>query len=212
MNYSQKAAESLRSGEEYPLKLLQNAGLTALGGGAASVGSKALGKLVPAIGALINNYVPENLAVKGLSKIDPRLGKFVQGALEEGYSFDELRNFMGEKIEKTQKPEKQNKNIIEQESPELHQFLDQEIRKGRKPIEAAAIAQHDKRFSDLINKLSKKHKTPWSSIIESVFGNGDIALQENQQQQPSQPQSGQAGTGQQALMGILQKINQRLGQ
>ena len=205
-----RASKALREGEEYPLHVLKNAGLTALGGGAGAFGAKALGKVLPAVGALINQYVPENIAMAGLNKIDPRFGKFLQGAMAEGYSFDELRQFLGDKIQKTQEQAKPDKNIIEKESPELHQFLDQEIRKGRKPIEAAALAQNDKRFSSIIQKLSKSHKTPWSQIIESIYGTGETA-QQNQQQQPQQTQQ-QPGQGQQALMAILQKINQRLGQ
>lgn len=207
-----RASKALREGEEYPLHILKNAGLTAIGGGAGALGAKAAGKIIPAIGALVNKYIPENISIAGLNKIDPRFGKFIQGALDEGYSYDELRNFLGDKIEKSQKPGQNTKNIIEQESPELHQFLNQQIKSGRKPIEAAAIAQHDKRFSSVIQKLSKTHKIPWSQIIESVYGLGETAQAEQSQasQQMQQPQ--QQGQGQQALMAILQKINQRLGQ
>jgi hypothetical protein len=206
-----RASKAIREGEEYPLHVLKNAGLTAIGGGAGAIGAKVVGKIMPAIGALINQYVPENIAKAGLNKIDPRFGKFVQGAMDEGYTFDEVRDFLGDKVQKTQAQE--NKNIVERESPELHQFLDQEIKKGRKPIEAAALAQHDKRFSSIVQKLMKTHKTPWSQIIESIYGTGETAQQPQQQQmQQMQPQGQQPGQGQQALMAILQKINQKLNQ
>ena len=91
-----------------------------------------------------------------------------------------MKDFIGEKSEEgQQEPAKQNKNIIEQESPELHSFVDQEIRKGRKPIEAAALAQKDKRFSNVIKKLMKTHKTSWSNIIESIFGSGEESLRQS---------------------------------
>jgi hypothetical protein len=237
----QKAAEALRSGEEYPLQLLKNAGLTAIGGGAASLGSKALGKLIPAVGALINQYVPDKLSMAGLSKIDPRFGKFIEGALQEGYTYDELRKFMGDKLEKSQPAEivKEQRNIIEQESPDLHQFIIGKIKEGRSPQEAGALAilgeKGTKAFKKDIEKIVSQHKTPWSQLLESVYGTGQTA----QPQQPgnalaqeamsppgsspigptsaesqafNQPQQQQpVGQGQQALMQILQKINQKLG-
>lgn len=209
MEYYKKAAEAIRSGEEKPLNLLKNVGLTALGGGAASLGSKAINRLIPAVGALINQYVPENISREGLGRIDPRFNDFIQGAIDQGYSYEDLRNYIGEKIEKSEEQPKQKLNLIEQESPELHQYLDQEIRNGRRPIEAAAIAQHDKRFANIIQKLTKTHKTPWSQIIESIYGTGETA---QPTQQTQQPQQGQPGAGQQALMAILDRINQKLGQ
>lgn len=176
---------------------------------------------------MINKYIPEDLAMKGLSKIDPRLGKFANLASESGHSFDEIKSFISKKVEKAGQQEiaKQNLNIIEQESPELFKFLDQEIRNGREPIEAAALAQNDKRFSDIIKKLMKTHKTPWSSIIESIFGTGKQALANDAMNPPNstpnQPLSAEAqaarqsvqqpGQGQAALLAILQKIQQARG-
>lgn len=216
MEYYQKASEALRQGEEYPLQLLKNAGLTALGGGAASFGSKALSKLVPAVGALINQYVPENLSISGLNKIDPRFGKFIQGAIKEGYSYEDLREFIGDKINKSQssEPAKQNKNIIEQYSPELHQFILGEIQSGQTPMQAGARAVFDKskNFEKIIRKMEKDHKTNWSDIIETIYGNQEKAQTSNQPQQSNQQEQKENGSGQQALMAILEKINQRLGQ
>ncbi len=217
----QRASEALRSGDEEPLHLLKNIGLTAVGGGAAAAGSRAVGKLIPAISSLINQYVPEKLSKAGLSKLDPRFGKFLDGALKEGYTYDELRNFLGEKVEKSneeQNPKKASKgsgNIIEQYSPELHGFILEEIKKGRSPLEAGSLATlksySNKDFKKVIDKIVSDHKTPWASILSTVYGD-----QGNQSQnQPNQPQpepNRSPGAGQQALMSILEKINQRFGQ
>ena len=204
----QKASEALRSGEEYPLHLLKNAGLAAIGTGATSLGFKAVNKLVPAIGALINEFVPENLSIAGLKKVDPRFGKFIQGALDEGYTYEDIRGFIGDKVKKSQEPAQEKKNIIEQYSPELHKWILGEIQNGRSPVEAAALAQNDQRFEKIIKKMTKEHKTQWSNIIQSVYGLGEKAQQPQQQQAFQQQPIGQ---GQQALMQILQKINQKLG-
>lgn len=198
--YQKASAEIVRQ-TAAPFKALGTAA-TAIGG------SAILNKIAP----FLSEYLPQDLAIKGLSKIDPRLGKFANKALSSGYEFSDVKNFLGEKIKEGQpkEPPKEERNIIEQYSPELHQFIDQEVKNGRELLQAGALAQNDKRFAKIIDKLSKDHKTPWSNILQSVYGAGQQAqTQQTQQTQASQQQSGQ---GQQALASILEKINQRLGQ
>ena len=225
----QEASEAIRSGNEFPIHVAKNAALAYAGGGLASAGAKAASKLVPKIGSLINKYIPDKLMAAGLSKLDPRFKEFIQGALDQGYTMEDIRANLGEKLDESgqespdnaenrqesTKNSKDNRNIIEQYSPELHQFIDQEVKKGRKPLEAGAIAQNDKRFKDVITKLSKDHKTPWSSILEAVYGAAQStnASQGGQPtQQPQQGQPAQPGKGEQAMLDILNKINQKLGQ
>lgn len=235
MEYYQKAAETLRSGEEQPINLLKNAGLTALGAGVATTGSKAISKLIPAIGSLINDYIPDNFSMKGLNKVDPRFSKFIQGAMEEGYSYKDVREFLGDKLKKTESENgiKDTKNIIEKYSPELFSFIDQKIKKGESPLNAGALAQNEKQFSSIIKKLTEDYRTPFSSIIETVFGKemgrqkalknfndklkkNNVVQEEtnrfNQYYGDQQAQQTQVGPGQQALMDILNNINQKLGQ
>lgn len=206
MNPYERTAQEMKRQSEGPKRFAKSA----LGTGSA-VGAAAFAPMLSRIAPFLSEFIPEELAIKGLSKISPRIGKFVGEALDGGFDFSEVKNFLGEQVNdsRSQEPAKQEKNIIEQESPELFSFLDQEIRSGRNPIEAAAIAQNDKRFKSAIDKLMKAYKTPWSSIIESIFGSGQVA-QPSQSQQQQQGQ--QQGQGSQALMSILQKINQTLGQ
>ena len=146
--------------------------------------------------------------MKGLGNVNSGFKKFIDGAIQQGYDYDEIRNFIGEKVEKSEKNiPKQYNNLIEKESPELHKYLLEEIKKGRKPIEAGAVAQNDKRFSDIIKNLMKKHKTPWSSIIESIFGSGDMALPQ-QMQQPAQQRMQQQKSLDPSIQAALQKIMQ----
>lgn len=200
----QKASEEIRRQGEFPANAIKTAGSLAVRAIPTIGGGLALGKVLP----FLSKYIPEDLAIKGLSKIDPRFGKFIKMAMSNGKSFDEAKEFIREKAEGSQEQSKENRNIIEQYSPELHQFILGEIQNGRKPIEAAALAQNDKRFSNVIKKLEKDHKTNWSNIIQSTYGVGETAQPQQMQQQPS---SQQIGPGQQALMQVLQKINQKLG-
>lgn len=209
----QVASEKMRRSGELPINIGKNVGISAIGGAAARFGTQAVSKLIPRISALINDYVPENIAVKGLEKIDPRFKTFMEGAIDSGYSFDDIKEFMKEKISKSEQP-KENRNIIEQYSPELHQFIDQQVKAGLNPIQAGAIAQNKKEFGNIIKKLSKDHNTPWSNIIESVYGTGQEAqqqqMQQVQQQQRMQQTQGE-GQGSQRLMQAIQQLRQLRG-
>lgn len=210
-----KAAEAIRAGQEAPIHLLKQAGLTALGGGVARAGGKALGKMIPAVGALINKYVPDDLLQKGLSKIDPRFGKFIQGALDEGYTSEEVREFLGDKVEKSMP--KEHRNPIEQQSPALHAFIQEKIKSGDDPIRAAALALFEKgnpHEAD-IRKIEKEHKTNWSQLVQSIYGGGQGAPQQGAPQQPQpqapqpmQPQGKQGGQGGQMNDPLFQALMQ----
>jgi hypothetical protein len=189
-------------------------------GAVSAVGTGAAASLFGRVMPFLSSYIPQDLAIKGLNKVNPTIGNFVQTALGQGYAYDEVKEFLKDKFE-NKEPAKQSKNIIEQLSPELHQFIDQEVRNGRKPIEAGALAQNDKRFKDIINKLTKEHKTPWSNILESVYGGegmapiqsqSQAALQpEQMQQQQMQQGQQQPGPGQSKLMAVLQELQKSRG-
>jgi len=193
-----EASQEVQKQTERPLKFAAAAASLALPGVGAGIASR----VIP----FLSQYIPEELAIKGLSKVDPRFGQFISKSLSEGKSFQEVKDFIKEKIqgsEESQENPKESRGIIEQYSPELKQFIMQEIQKGRSPIQAGAVAQAQGKFNDIISKMSKDHKIPFSSILETDFG---VEGQEpaNQQQK--------GGQGQQALMAILQKIQQSRGQ
>ena len=220
-----------------------------------------INKIVP----FLSKYLPAGLAVKGISKINPKLGDFITTAASAGYASDSILDFLRDKIEpqgikqerqrlqntsdlrpdemgnlqklndqgysKTipsaiglgagalasmggnipnqqpnqeqenmQQPSEQ-RNILQQYSPELFEFIRSEMEKGRSPLEAGALAEINGKFKKIIQQMVKDHKTPFSSILESIFA-GTQAQEKN-------PSS--SGSGQQALMQIMNKINQRLG-
>src|ERR1700752_411463 len=218
----QLASQAMREGVDAPTRFAKNIGLTAvstaLGTAAGKVAYSAATSIIPKIQSLISPYVPEKFSMNGLGKLDPRLKKFIEGAVQEGYDYDEIRNFIGEKVSKTEKENPpQKKNIIEQYSPELHQFILKEMQSGRSPLEAGALAslgrKGEENFKKVIDKITKEHKTPWSAILESVYGSQQSGQKQPNQPQPEQQQQPQqGGPGQKALMAILDKINQKLGQ
>lgn len=205
----QEASEEIKRQQSEPGRIARNIGSTAL----ALTGS---GALISKVAPFLSSYLPQNLAIAGLSKISPKMGKFINNAMEAGYSFDAVKEFIGDKLEQSKPQEKEqpkeNRNIIQQYSPELFQFMQQEIQKGASPQEVAAVAKlniQGKNFKNIIKKIEEDHKADFSAITESIFGGGQKA-QAQPQPQGQAPQA-QPGQGQAALMAILQKIQQSRG-
>lgn len=185
--------ERNKGGLSKSIKTAANIGLTATGLGISS-------KIAPFLSPLI----PKDLALKGISKLSPKLGDFLKKGLEQGLNLgdglDFIKDNMGGK-QNTPEPTKQNGNIIEQYDPELFTYIKDRIGKGIPILQAGEKAKDHPRFANAIKKLEKDHKTPWASILQSVFGGQG-------QEQPQQ----QGGQGQQALMAILQQVQQARGQ
>jgi len=170
----------------------------------------------------LSSYIPENLMIKGLSKINPQIGKFVSSALASGESIDTIKDFIKDKIEpKEEENAQESGNVIEQYSPELNQFIMSEIDNGREPLEAGALASLNPKFKKIIDKLTKDHKSPFSTLIQTVYGqnrqaNQQLPQMQNQAQQTepyqqASQQNNQIGPGQQQLLSVLQEVKQVFG-
>ena len=180
-------------------------------GAKTALGVSASSKIMP----FLSEYVPSDIAVKGISKLFPKIGEFLKNGQKMGLDVKDGLNFVKENLSKEIKkePVKENRNIIEQYSPSLFQFIKSEIQKGQNPLAAGAIAQNKKEYEKDIKKMEKDHKTSWSNILQTVFGTSEqISQLPNQSALQGQQQMQQPGQGQQALMAILQKIAQTRGQ
>jgi hypothetical protein len=202
---------------------IKTAGAIAAGG----LSSAAIAKVSP----FLSKFIPADLAMKGINKVFPKLGDFLKQGQKMGLDIGEGLDYRKENF--LPKKEEKKRNVIEQYSPELHQFIDQAIKKGENYLKAGSKAIKDPKFSKIIKKLEKDHGLGWWEIMESIYGEPRQEQQQPQQAQPmAQPQQqaqmqqqapqaqgqpapqgqpGQPGQGQQALMAILQKIQQARG-
>ncbi len=201
--YQEASEESIRQAKA-PQNALMSAAKTGLSIG---VGGKIASRVLP----FLNSFIPSETAIKGLEKIDPRFGKFINGALRQGHNADDTLKFIKDQIapkESKKEAPKENRNIIEQYSPELFRFLKDHIDQGRSPIEAGALAQLDNKFKKSIAELINDHKAPFSAILETAFGPSQqqskaVSQQPDQQKKPPTQQPGQ---GDAAILAALDKI------
>ena len=193
-----RSDERLKSG-------LKTAGSLAVTGASAGMGAK----LMP----FLSSYIPMDLALKGINKLSPVTGKFLRKGMKSGLDLKDGLNYLKESIEgSSKKPIENTENIIQQYSPELLQFLKDEIANGMAPQKAGAVARlMSKDFDKAIKQIEKDHKTDFSLLLQNIFGSAEQpkAQQEPEQMQQEQmqgQQGQQAGGVDPALMQVIQNM------
>lgn len=194
----QEASEEIKRQGLAPLKALKTGAslaATTAGGGAL------FNKVMP----FLSQYIPQELAIKGLSKINPGFGKFINNTLNAGHDFEEIKDFIKEKAEESQAQQTpKQQNIIQQYDDKLNAFIDSEIQKGRTPLEAGALARVSGKFDKAIKQMEKDHKANFSDIIEATYGSPQQANPAQSQPQ-QQAQTSQGGIDPKLLQ-IMQSI------
>lgn len=202
---------------------------------------------------LLNKFIPESVAIKGLTKVNPKFGEFISKATAAGYATNEalgfIRNQLGPiegqglradelagltRIKQSQAPEQFGKAAlrtgigattaglvptvlssmfegqgeqkeagmqedVKSKYPDFFRFIDGEIKQGRNPAEAAAVA-NVQGYSKTISDIQKETGMNIEDYLASLYGQNQQA---GQQQQSPQSQQGNID---QALMDALQKI------
>ncbi len=181
-NPYQDASEEVQRQGDLPVRAAKTAGGALLGGAALKGASKVL--------PFLSKYIPSPLAIKGLTKADPRYGKFIQTALSEGTPMDEIKDFIREKAESAtpKKNAQENRNIIEQYDPELHTYITKKLKEGMSLFQAGQKALGHGRFKKAVDKITKDHKSPWSAILQTVYGMGEQKEEQQEKTQQTQQQ------------------------
>ena len=201
----QAASEQVQDQAKQPSRMVKSAlGVAASLSAAGAVGARVL--------PFLSSFIPSDIAIKGISKVSPQLGNFIKGTVDKGYATEEVLNFVknkisGEEEDKNKAPDQ--RNIIEQYSPSIFGYIGDLIKGGSTPVQAAQKAKKflDAKAKSIITQMEQDHKTPFESIVESIFGGGQMAQKNPEAQQPeqiqqqAQPQQMQQGQPQQNQSG-----------
>jgi len=212
-----KAHEEIKRHGELPVKLGKSALL--LGAGIAS--GTALSRVAP----FLSQYIPEDLAIKGLSKLDPRFGKFISAAMAGGQTMDQIKDFIGQKASEGTNEAKEETNILAQYEPTLDQFIRHIMEtKNLSPAKAAVHAELEPKLKKVIAQIKKDFKNKnFGEIVEEAYKNykrtslNPATSESSAAAQPTQPQSATQATagqtqaqqppqGDAAIMAAMQKI------
>lgn len=180
--------------------------------GAGLVGAGLSSRILP----LLNEYVPFETAMKGINKINPKLGEMLKNGqsmglnIKEGFNYikDHLQPFSKEEPEQT----KQSNPLQDFETnyPELARGLMVTIQQGQKPEAAAAILKQSSGLGKMVKKLEKETGKNFIDYVLELFGpqqqmqgqQQNVQPQGQQMQQPGQ----QAQHGGQDQSGLDQQI------
>lgn len=154
----------------------------------------------------LSEFIDPSLALKGISKISPNLGNFLKNGIKSGLSLESGIDYIKKNISNEESSVKDSRNIVQKYSDQLHQFLDSEIKKGRNPTQAGALAQLNDRFKGVIRKMEEDYQTPFSSILEQSYG---MKKQSSETQGIQQPQG--MSPAMERLSGLLQEGIKRFG-
>lgn len=206
----QKESQEIRRQGEAPIKALTTTASLA----AAGIGSGIVAKRVL---PFLSKFIPEEITKKGLSKIDPRFTSFINKSMEMGVPLNEIKDFIQGKItgseqkiseseenEESQYKPIKNINTIKRYNDKLYSFIENEIKKGRSPLEAGALARMQEHFKKSIAMIEKNVGANWSDILISVFGNGTINNSETTQTETMPQNLSQKTTGKSEIRPVLE--------
>lgn len=195
MRVERESAEREIEEAERPKKIAKNAlsiGASAIGIGSLGIGKDMIKRLLP----FLNQSLPEEIAVKGISKINGKFGKFIEEGIKKGLPASGAIDYLRREAADTPlgKELKAYREQLAKDSPALQKFKkelggEEHFLRGRKgemeQLEAKRVMQERSQA----DKLERQK------------------IQGSKQGQIEQQQ----GSGQAALMQILQQINKALG-
>lgn len=89
----QSAAEETSKQATSPYRMAKNIATTIAGGAGVAGGGALLKRVLP----FLSSFIPQDMAIKGIKKIHPKMGEFIESSMNQGHQFDELSNFIKEK-------------------------------------------------------------------------------------------------------------------
>ena len=101
----------------------------------------------------LSEYIPTELAMKGINKVSPQLGNFLQKGQKMGLNLKDGLDFIKDNMQEKKEPAKQSKNIIKQYSDKLHEALESKIKKGLTPAQAISLVDIFPHHKQVIEKI-----------------------------------------------------------
>ena len=132
---------------------------------------------------LLSPYLSPSLALKGIEKVAPDLGRKIRRGLEEGLTLEDGINYLRKAFnpgqEESQEPQgqEQHPNItplqdLEARYPQLMRALMRSIQNGTPPDGAAAILKNFTEFNKDISAIERETGKNFVDLIIELMGEG----------------------------------------
>lgn len=163
-------------------KGIKGAATTAVAAGMGVAGSR----LLP----LLGEFVPMELAMKGINKIAPKVGDFLQRGQKAGLDLRDGLDFLKNQIERSAERKEESKinpfQNFENEFPRLSEALNRIVEQGQPAEAAAAILKNASWAKSDINKLEKNVGKNFVDFVKEMFGSPQNQTIKQPQQMSSQ--------------------------
>jgi len=192
MRVERESAEREIEEAERPERLAKKAlsiGASAVGLGSLGIGKGMIKKLLP----FLNTALPEDIAVKGISKVNGRFGKFIEAGIKKGLPVAGAIEYLRNEVENSPIAKKLEdyRKQTSQDSPALAK-LRKEMGGEKRYLESEMGKLSRQREKQILQERSQAEKLEREKIQGAKQGQ-------------------QQGAGQAALMQMLQQINKVIG-
>jgi hypothetical protein len=177
--------------------LIKKGASAVVGTGATLLGAGLASKVMP----FLNEFVPLELALKGINKVAPQIGQFLKKGQSMGLNVQQGLQFLKNNLQPNQQTQQANPlQEFETNYPDIAQALNGYIQQGQSPDAAAAILKSSTPFGKKIQDLEKSVGKNFIDYVLELFGNPQqqISQQPQQAAPQAQQQMQQAQQGQQA--------------
>lgn len=190
-------------------KFIKKGASLAIGAGTAALGAGIASKISP----FLSEYIPLDIAMKGISKVSPKVGDFLKKGQSLGLDMKEGFDFIKENLSPKEEPKKQANPVqdFEINYPEIAQALANTMKQGQSPDAAAGILKTSSSFGKKVKELEKSVGKNFVDYVLELFGPQAGSMQQpkqmQQEQTQQQNQAGPQGVNiDQELMSALDKI------
>ncbi len=202
-------------------RLIKRGANLAVGVGSAALGAGAASRILP----FLSEFIPVDMALKGISKVSPKVGEFLKKGQSMGLDIKEGLDFIKQNLTpaSTQPEEPQENPIIKEAKnfetnyPDIVKAIMRTIEKGHSPQSGAELLKKSDIFKTRIKKIEKETGKNFVDFIVDLMGNQPMQqqaqpqeqVQPTQQTQPqpqAQPQAQPQGGVDPQLLSLIQGI------
>jgi hypothetical protein len=165
--------------------LIKKGASAVVGTGATLLGAGLASKVMP----FLNEFVPLELALKGINKVAPQIGQFLKKGQSMGLNVQQGLQFLKNNLQPNQQTQQANPlQEFETNYPDIAQALNGYIQQGQSPDAAAAILKSSTPFGKKIQDLEKSVGKNFIDYVLELFGNPQQQISQQPQQAAPQAQ------------------------
>lgn len=146
-------------------------GISAIKTGASLAAGMGAAQLTAKITPFLSDLISPDIFFKGLSKINPHLANFIKKAQDNGYGYEDIKEFLKEKVSPQEDKEFQKNPFmfLEGYDPNLVNFVQNNLKQRKSVREIGSLAKNSKEFAKVIKRIEQDTKEPIEDLLERLF-------------------------------------------